>query len=523
VRAVIYARVSTDEQANNYSLPTQLEACRQYAAAHDMTIAGEFSDDYTGTVPIERRPEGSKAYAMLNSGEADALIVYRADRMGRPAGEGDEWDIPPLIRALSKLNKEIHTCNRGKIGTSFADLLLAMLDFKMAGDERRSILERVSRGKAAALKSGRLLIAWPPFGYKVIGEKRDALEVVEEEAAIVRQVFGWATRGDNGSGPMSIWGIARKLSGMKVLTHQDKLGYKRRINSSGVWSPNAVSRLLAQTAYIGYYRTVFNGIEYDVPVPPIVSRDVYARAQAMRAENARFSPRNTKRFYLVNGMIRCGCGCNLSYTGATKPSGRRWYLSSGRTALRYTGNRCKGVAVPADEVEAAAIDYVRKAMTSDYFNICLRELARNSSNALVQLRDELAHIQGDLEQCEAEAGRLVGLVVSGDLVKAALDKKAAELDTTHGVLIQKRDAIQAEIDRMALSDDDMTRYKQFRAEVALALEIATPQEMRTILRICRLLITVIGETIIIETKALPFVPPSEPINVRQNVQKRRKC
>ena len=34
-RAVLYARGSTDEQAKGYSLPTQLDACQQYAAEHD--------------------------------------------------------------------------------------------------------------------------------------------------------------------------------------------------------------------------------------------------------------------------------------------------------------------------------------------------------------------------------------------------------------------------------------------------------------------------------------------------------
>ena len=34
MRAAVYTRVSTDEQGKGYSLPTQLEACRKYAAEH---------------------------------------------------------------------------------------------------------------------------------------------------------------------------------------------------------------------------------------------------------------------------------------------------------------------------------------------------------------------------------------------------------------------------------------------------------------------------------------------------------
>ena len=146
-RAVLYARVSTDNQADKgYSLPSQLEACRKYARQHGFDIAGEFQDDFTGTMPIERRPEGSKVYALLSGNQADAIIAYTVDRLIRPPEEGDEWDFPVLIRGLARLGKEIHTCDIGKLKTDFASLLIAMLGAKGAGEERRKIIERTSRG-----------------------------------------------------------------------------------------------------------------------------------------------------------------------------------------------------------------------------------------------------------------------------------------------------------------------------------------------------------------------------------------
>jgi len=47
--AAIYTRVSTDEQGKGYSLPTQLENCRQYAAKQGYAVEAEFSDEYSGT------------------------------------------------------------------------------------------------------------------------------------------------------------------------------------------------------------------------------------------------------------------------------------------------------------------------------------------------------------------------------------------------------------------------------------------------------------------------------------------
>ena len=49
-RAVLYARVSTDEQAEHgYSLQTQIEACQRYAESHGLSVVAMFKDDYTGT------------------------------------------------------------------------------------------------------------------------------------------------------------------------------------------------------------------------------------------------------------------------------------------------------------------------------------------------------------------------------------------------------------------------------------------------------------------------------------------
>ena len=41
IRAIIYTRVSTAQQEQNYSLPTQLAACRQYALERGFEVVAE--------------------------------------------------------------------------------------------------------------------------------------------------------------------------------------------------------------------------------------------------------------------------------------------------------------------------------------------------------------------------------------------------------------------------------------------------------------------------------------------------
>src|SRR5262245_48493862 len=79
-RVAIYARVSTDDQAHRgYSIPTQIEACRNYAREQGYDVVAEFSDDYSGATLD--RPELDKLRNLF--GTIDGVIVYEIDRLAR--------------------------------------------------------------------------------------------------------------------------------------------------------------------------------------------------------------------------------------------------------------------------------------------------------------------------------------------------------------------------------------------------------------------------------------------------------
>lgn len=70
-RAAVYARVSTDEQADaGYGLDVQMDRCREYAKRQDWTVVGEFQESYTGRAPFGERPEGEKVVKLLKDGGA---------------------------------------------------------------------------------------------------------------------------------------------------------------------------------------------------------------------------------------------------------------------------------------------------------------------------------------------------------------------------------------------------------------------------------------------------------------------
>lgn len=80
-RAVIYARVSTDEQTKGYSLQTQVESCKQYAAERGYILLHIFSEDFSGA--SLDRPELNNVRDFLANEDVDVVIVYDVDRLAR--------------------------------------------------------------------------------------------------------------------------------------------------------------------------------------------------------------------------------------------------------------------------------------------------------------------------------------------------------------------------------------------------------------------------------------------------------
>lgn len=507
MNAIIYARVSTDEQADKgCSLPTQIEACRKYAAERGFAVVAEYADDYTGAVPLETRPEGRRAYAMLRSSEADVMIAYRMDRLARPPEDGDEWDMPVLIRGLARLGKELHTCNRGQLKTSFADLLIAMLDARKAGEERRDIAERTSRGRIGWAKRGRVIrMPKPPYGY-VYADGR--LEVVEAEAAIVRMIFRWYTVGDDGDGneqkPMVDNAIAHKLSRLRVSAPGEKFAGRRR--QPGMWSPYTVRGILVRETYAGVWhygkRIGRNGHggqrpkaeQIAVSVPAIVARDVWQAAQERRAYNKRMSKRNCRRPYLLRGMITCGCGRAMS--GGIHHS-RAWRYHCNRRGGRYTeleGRECAEGYVRGDVLESVVRDYIMSVMNDGaVFEEGLRQAQDAEQSTLEPKRERLAAVSELIGHCEADARGLAAALAgikAGGIMGAALQERVSYIEEQHAALQRERDALEQALQAQALTDDDVARALQLRAEVVAGMANPTFEERRRVLEFLRVAVVI---------------------------------
>jgi site-specific DNA recombinase len=482
-RAVIYCRVSTDEQADKgYSLPTQLEACERYTRDHGFEVIGIVRDDYTGAVPLETRPEGRKAYDLLRNGAADVLIAYRIDRIVRPPEDGDEWDMPVLIRGLAKLSKEIHVCDRGELKTDFASLLIAMLDARKAGQERRDIAERTSRGRNRKAKEGKIVGSGVPlYGYAF---ESGQYFIREDEARIVGLIYQWYVTG-NGSGPLSAKSIAGELSKMRIKTPGEAKGYRLRKNSkrgSGIWDTSTVILILKNESYAGVLR--YGSQQIAISIPPIIERDQWNTAQEQRKSNRKMSARNTKKSYLLRGMVKCGCGNKMTvYTR----HGHVYYRCNSHIYLHADfETQCNEKTVIGARLECYAWQYALDIILErDKLLPRLREAQAEALQALEPQRDKLTAIEDDIKDCEVEAGQVAAAMgaipreaQATSVVFRQLERRAAELDKRYTTQCRKRDALRVEINAAIITDESILDITSFSEDILEGLTHPTFVQMR---------------------------------------------
>jgi site-specific DNA recombinase len=204
--AAIYARVSSEQQAEANTIASQIAALQARVAADGLPLLPDhhFLDEgYSGATLIRPALERLRDAAAL--GQITRLYVHSPDRLARKYA----YQVL-LIDELQRAGVEVIFLNR-ELGRSPEDDLLLQVQGMVAEYERAKILERSRRGKRHAAQTGEVsVLSTAPYGYHYV-RKQDGggvarFEVVLHEARVVRQVFAWV-----GRDRLSIGEVCRRL------------------------------------------------------------------------------------------------------------------------------------------------------------------------------------------------------------------------------------------------------------------------------------------------------------------------
>jgi DNA invertase Pin-like site-specific DNA recombinase len=79
----IYIRVSGKDQVSGDGPIRQEKACRDYCAAHELTVAHVFFEQVCGDIETMDRPAFIEMVAYLMAGDVKTIIVEKLDRLSR--------------------------------------------------------------------------------------------------------------------------------------------------------------------------------------------------------------------------------------------------------------------------------------------------------------------------------------------------------------------------------------------------------------------------------------------------------
>ena len=181
-RAVLYARVSTDEQVRGYSLRQQLAALRSWCEAEGYRIFEEVEDPGHSGAYLER-PGLDRVRDLVESGNVSVVVAQDADRITRE----------PMHRAFLDSEMERHGCRLIALDDwgddSHEGELLKYLKGWVSKGERLKIAERTRRGLDRRVAEGKVIGGnRSPYGF-VYNEDRTALVPSEPEMGVVRRMF----------------------------------------------------------------------------------------------------------------------------------------------------------------------------------------------------------------------------------------------------------------------------------------------------------------------------------------------
>ena len=165
-RAVIYARVSTDKQAEHgVSLDMQIARCLEYAEARGFALIDTVIDAGISAKTIEQRPGLTRILDMVNRKRLDHVVCYKLDRSFRNTIEGLQ-----TVALMAKKGVSLHVVDEQaavKSDTADDEFLLT-LKMGLAQRERKLVAERTKAALARKRERNEFCGGEPPYGYRSV-------------------------------------------------------------------------------------------------------------------------------------------------------------------------------------------------------------------------------------------------------------------------------------------------------------------------------------------------------------------
>ncbi|GAB3621133.1 recombinase family protein [Glutamicibacter endophyticus] len=402
-KAVIYCRISKDDQGTRKGVQRQKEDCLALAQKHGLEVQSVYIDNDISAYSGKLRPEYRRMLADLPTLKPDYILAWHTDRLHRHPKELEEY-----IEATERQGVGTLTVKAGEIdlstpsGRAVARTLGTWARFE---SEHKS--DRIKRKKLELAKSGSFVGGPVPFGYVKLEDKSLALHPTEapEVAEAYRKFL-------NGT---SIGWLVRDFNNRDVRTRRNM-----------EWTFTAMRNMLSRATYAG--KATHQGrVIGDAQAPAIVSETDWLAAGKILYDPKRRRNAESIVRHLLTGILLCGtCGHPMKTSSRSMKYGtenRHYY----KCPTRGHGH-CFQTAAPVDELIS---DLVVERLSDDETRAKLS--APKDQARAAELQTELSTLRTRLD--EASESYAAGLIDTSQLATISASIRKQMTDCTNELAV----------------------------------------------------------------------------------------
>ncbi|WP_184874750.1 recombinase family protein [Mesorhizobium sangaii] len=455
MRAVIYSRYSTDLQ-NDRSIEDQVALCTAYADRHGYQIVGRFEDRAVSGASLH----GRKVFDLLAAAEQrqfDVVLTEAFDRLAR-----DTADSLFILKHLDFLGVKLVSVNQGQ-----AETVNLVIHGLMGQLQREEGARKVRRGMAGVVREGRNP-GGRPYAYRPVAGQVGRLEVVEEEAAVVRRIYAEFLAGNSsrtiahGLNRDSVPPPRRSLWNASTIHGNAKRGigilnntiYDGRLT----WNKLRMEKNPDTGKRVSRENPFDQRQEVEVADLRILDAGVFEAARVRREATRKPRPemhRRPKR--LLSGLLRCGvCGSGMSTSGKDKSSRVRIRCS----AHRESGNCPDAKTCYLDSVEelvvGALIEELREPRKVTLF---IETYVAERKRLVASSQRNRSTLGAKLARVQRETDRLVDFVAKGLFSEEEVQKQLPALRAEKQLLQQELESVPHEVETVVLHQRALSQFE----------------------------------------------------------------
>lgn len=417
MKALILARVSSEEQENNNSLPAQLENITQYAKNKGFEIDPALIFKIVESSTKDTRKEFEKIIELINhSKEPLALITDTVDRLQRSFKESVVLD---GLRKQGKL--EIHFYREGLIvhkDSNSADLIRWDMGVMFARSYVLQLSDNIKRSIEKKLRNGEE-IGHISIGYKrVVIDGKKQVVIDTDRAHHVQNAFKLYSTGN-----YSIQQITRFMASEGLTNPKTN---KPLANSK-------IHELLRDRFYVGIIE--HKGKDYPHKYHHLIDLDTFNMCQVVRDNWHKKPFKYATKPFVFRGLIKCGyCGCTVS---TDRKKDKYNYLC----CSKYKGN-CEGIRVREEVVTSQIEDVFKSIQLPEHVLIDLKDKVAKSSEAEKEMHKlAIQSLRNEYDQVLKKLHNLLDLRINESITTTEYDEKARELkerQTEINIMLEQR-------------------------------------------------------------------------------------